>query len=167
MQWLKLYAWKFGDRGFKPRSGIQVSKKQKPPPPTYSWRFDIVGSLRDIEVECSASDRHGSNFKICVWRVITYHSSHHPQEVLVALFSLYLHKGGLKPHSFLRLHASQYQICGPTITAINHDDEHSYWFSSALYTYPQHVWLCALHRIASPCSFSTGYSASRIFSQHI
>ena len=27
VQWLKLPAWKFGDRGFEPRSGIQVSKK--------------------------------------------------------------------------------------------------------------------------------------------
>ena len=29
MQWLKLPAWKVGDRGFEPRSGIQVAKKQK------------------------------------------------------------------------------------------------------------------------------------------
>ena len=28
MQWLKLSAWKVGDRGFERRSGIQVSKKQ-------------------------------------------------------------------------------------------------------------------------------------------
>ena len=28
VQWLKLSAWKVGDRGFEPRSGIQVSKKQ-------------------------------------------------------------------------------------------------------------------------------------------
>ena len=28
MQWLKLPAWEVGDPGFKPRSGIQVSKKQ-------------------------------------------------------------------------------------------------------------------------------------------
>ena len=28
VQWLKLPAWKVGDRGFEPRSGIQVSKKQ-------------------------------------------------------------------------------------------------------------------------------------------
>ena len=33
----------------------------------------------------------------CVWRTV---SSHHPQEVLLAQFSLYLHKGGLKPDSF-------------------------------------------------------------------
>ena len=45
----------------------------------------------------SASDRHGSNFESCVWRT---ESSHHPQEVLLAQFSLYVHKGGLKPDSF-------------------------------------------------------------------
>ena len=28
------------------------------------------------------------------------HSSHHPHEVLLAQFSLYVHRGGLKPHSF-------------------------------------------------------------------
>ena len=28
------------------------------------------------------------------------YSSHHPQEVLLAQFSLYVHKGGLKPDSF-------------------------------------------------------------------
>ena len=53
---------------------------------------------RDREVACSASDRQGSNFESCVWRTV---SSHHPQEVLLAQFSLYLHKGGLKPDSFL------------------------------------------------------------------
>ena len=57
----------------------------------------IVGSLRDREVACSASDRQGSNFESCVWRAV---SSHLPQEVLLALFSLYVHKGGLKPDSF-------------------------------------------------------------------
>ena len=28
------------------------------------------------------------------------HSSHHPQEVILAQFSLYVHKGGIKPDSF-------------------------------------------------------------------
>ena len=28
VQWLKLHVWKVGDRGFAPRSGIQLSKKQ-------------------------------------------------------------------------------------------------------------------------------------------
>ena len=53
-------------------------------------KVSIVGSLRDREVACSASDRQGSNFEL----------SHHPQEVLLAQFSLYVHEGGLKPDSF-------------------------------------------------------------------
>ena len=61
-------------------------------------RLSIVGSFRDRQVACSTSDRQGSNFESCVWR--TSHSSHHPQEVLLAQFSLYVHKGGLKPDSF-------------------------------------------------------------------
>ena len=40
------------------------------------------------------------NFESCVWRTVSPHSSHHPQEVLLAQFSLYVHKGGLKPDSF-------------------------------------------------------------------
>ena len=60
-------------------------------------KVSIMGSLRDREVACSASDRQGSNFESCVWRKV---SSHHPQEVLLAQFSLYVHKGGLKPDSF-------------------------------------------------------------------
>ena len=50
--------------------------------------------------ESSASDRQGSNFDSCVWRTVSSQSSHHPQEVLLAQFSLYVHKGGLKPDLF-------------------------------------------------------------------
>ena len=57
-------------------------------------KVSILGSLRDREVACSAS---GSNFESCVWRTVSSQSSHHPQEVLLAQFSLYVHKGGLKP----------------------------------------------------------------------
>ena len=63
-------------------------------------KVSIVGSLRDREVACSTSDRQGSNFESCVWRTVSSQSSHHPQEVLLAQFSLYVHKGGLKPDSF-------------------------------------------------------------------
>ena len=63
-------------------------------------KVSIVGSLRDREVACSASDRQGSNFESCVWRTVSSQSSHHPQEVLLAQFSLYVYKGGLKPDSF-------------------------------------------------------------------
>ena len=63
-------------------------------------KVSIVGSLRDREVACSASDRQGSNFESCVWRTVSSQSSHHPQEVLLAQFSLYVHRSGLKPDSF-------------------------------------------------------------------
>ena len=63
-------------------------------------KVSIVGSLRDREVACSASDRQGTNFESCVWRTVSSQSSHHPQEVLLAQLSLYVHKGGLMPNSF-------------------------------------------------------------------
>ena len=46
------------------------------------------------------SSVHGlrpQGFKSCVWRAV---SSHHPQEIILAQFSLYVHKGGPKPDSF-------------------------------------------------------------------
>ena len=51
---------------------------------------------RDREVVSSASDRQGSNFETCVWRAVSSRSPYHPQELLLAQFSLYVHKGGLK-----------------------------------------------------------------------
>ena len=63
-------------------------------------KLSIVGSLCDREVECSTSNRQGTNFESCVWRTVSSHSSHHPQEVLLAQFSVYVHKGGQKPDSF-------------------------------------------------------------------
>ena len=63
-------------------------------------KVSIVGSLRDREVACSASDRQGSNFESCVWRTVSAQSSHHPHEVLLAQFSLYVHEGGLNTNLF-------------------------------------------------------------------
>ena len=98
--------WWLAPLPFTPESGIRfpvsaVWKKQKMflPHPRVNW-ISIVGSLRDREVACSASDRQGPNFESCVWRTVSSQSSHHPQEVLLAQFSLYVHKGGLKPDSF-------------------------------------------------------------------
>ena len=42
--------------------------------PAHSWRFNIVGSLCDREVMCSASDHQCSNFESCVWRAVASHS---------------------------------------------------------------------------------------------
>ena len=77
--------------------GLQETKMFLPHPRV---KVSIVGSLHDREVACSASDRQGSNLESCVWRTVSSQSSHHPQEVLLAQFSLYVHKGGLKPDSF-------------------------------------------------------------------
>ena len=82
------------DRGSVPGlGGLKETKLFLPHPRV---KVSIVGSLRDREVACSASDRQGS----CVWRTVSSQSSHLPQEVLLAQFSLYVHKGGLKPDSF-------------------------------------------------------------------
>ena len=80
--------------------GLRGLKETKLFLPHPRVKVSIVGSLRDREVACSASDRQGSNFESCVWRTVSSQSSHHPQEVLLAQFSLYVHKGGLKPDSF-------------------------------------------------------------------
>ena len=64
--------------------GLKETKMFLPHP---CVKLSIVGSLRDREVACSASDRQGSNFESCVWRTVSSHSSHHPQEVLLAQFS--------------------------------------------------------------------------------
>ena len=77
--------------------GLKETKMFLPHPRV---KVSIVGSLHDREVACSASDRQGSNFESCVWRTVSSQSSHHPQEVLLAQFSQYVHKGGLKPDSF-------------------------------------------------------------------
>ena len=48
----------------------------------------MVESLRDQEIKCSASERQGSNFEVCVWKAVSCH------------LSAYVHQGCLKPHSF-------------------------------------------------------------------
>ena len=87
--------------------GLKETKMFLPHPRV---KVSIAGSLRDREVACSASDRQGSNFESCVWRIVSSQSSHHPQEVLLAQFSLYVHKGGLKPDSF-HLFATNGTVC--------------------------------------------------------
>ena len=59
--------------------GLKETKMFLPHPRV---KVSIVGSLRDREVACLASDRQGSNFESCVWRTVS---------------SLYVHKGGSKP----------------------------------------------------------------------
>ena len=90
-------AFHAGVRGTVPGLGGLKETKMFLPHPRV--KVSIVGSLRDREVACSASDRQGSKFKSCVWRTVSSQSSHQPQ-VLLAQFSLYVHKGGLKLDSF-------------------------------------------------------------------
>ena len=87
--------------------GLRETKRFLPHPRV---KLSIVGNLRDREVACSASDRQGSNFESCVWRTVSAHSSHHPQEVLLAQFTLFVHKGGLKPDSFIFLILRQIHV---------------------------------------------------------
>ena len=77
--------------------GLKETKMFLPHP---RLKLSIVGSFRDREVAYATSDRQDSNFESCVWRTVSSHLSHHLQEVLLAQFSLYVHKGGLKPDSF-------------------------------------------------------------------
>ena len=88
--------------------GLKETKMFLPHPRV---KISIVGSLRDREVAYSVSDRQGSNFESCVWRTVSSQSSHHPQEVLLAQFSLYVHKGGLKPDSFHFVFMTLQSIC--------------------------------------------------------
>ena len=92
-------------------SGLKETKMFLPHPRV---TVSIVGGLRDREVACSASDLQGSNFESCVWRTVSSQSSHHPQEVLLAQFSLYVHKGGLKPDSFhfIYINPNESDVCG-------------------------------------------------------
>ena len=84
--------WPWERGWFIPRSGIQFQKQNVSSPLT---RKDSI-----LWVACSASDRQGSNFEFCVWRLVLSHSFHHTQEVLLAQFSLHMHKGGLRRRSF-------------------------------------------------------------------
>ena len=104
--------------------GLKETKMFLPHPRV---KVSIVGSLRDREVACSASDHQGSNFESRVWRTVSSQSSHHPQEVLLAQFSLYVHKGGLKPDSFhlfqLPAHIYQMEQFSPNIYPLTNENK--------------------------------------------
>ena len=91
--------------------GLKVTEMFLPHPLV---NLSIVESLRDRMVVCSASDIQGLNFESCVWRTVSSHSSQYPQEVLLARFSLNVHKSGLKPDSFHFSHPCL------TLTALNY-----------------------------------------------
>ena len=151
--------------------GLGSLKESKMFLPHPRVKVSIVGSLRDREVACSASDRQGSNFESCVWRTVSSQSSHHPQEVLLAQFSLYVHKGGLKPDSFhfiftgvfpdklkiaevISIHKTQLENCRPisilpavskVIERVIFDQMHDYFHTSKLYLEGQYGFKKKLH----------------------
>ena len=90
VQWLKLPAWKIRDRRFKAHSALQVSKKQYVSSPLTRNDSIFVGNLRDRKVVCS--DGQCLNFDSYVCRVMSSYSLHHPQEVLQAYVSQYVHR---------------------------------------------------------------------------
>ena len=54
-------------------------------------------------------------FLILCLGAVSSHSSHHPREILLAQFSLYVHKSGLKPDSFhFFFYADNFVNYGPT-----------------------------------------------------
>ena len=104
VQWLKLPAWEIGDCRFEPRSGIQVSKK-------ISKKKQNVSSLLtckdSILYESSVTENWQARPQTARVRilclddsVISFISPSSLQEVLLAQFSLYVHKGCIKPHLF-------------------------------------------------------------------
>ena len=95
-----------------------------------------MGSLHNREVAYAASDRQGSKFEYCVWRTVSPHSSHHPQEVLLAQFSLHLHKGGLNPHSFHFIHR-EHNDEQLYMVHLN-PREHNMWILKTFYLCPSH-----------------------------
>ena len=86
MQWLKLPAWKVGDRVFEPHSGLQISKKHNVSSSLSCEDPILWGACvtESVWPQCP-------NFKSCVWRAVSSNSSHHPEEVHLERFSLCVH----------------------------------------------------------------------------
>ena len=61
MQWLKLPAWKVGDRGFEPHFGLQVSKKQNVSSPLTRKNSILWGTSGG---SAALSALHG-NIRVC------------------------------------------------------------------------------------------------------
>ena len=64
--------------------GLGGLKRTKMFLPHLLVKLIIVGSCRDRKVACSASDLQGLNLNSCDWRAVSSHSSHHPQQIILA-----------------------------------------------------------------------------------
>ena len=87
---------------------------------------------------------------------VSSHSFHHPQEVLLVQSSLYVHKGGIKPHSFI-----QNLIQSDLGHKASHDIESLREEETYAPLKPEY-----LEREASPSSDVTGGSTGR-YTRHI
>ena len=88
MPWLNLPAWKVEDRGFEPHSGLRVSKKQNVSSPL--TRNDSILWRASVTERCRV--RH-QTARARILKSVSGGQCH-------LIYSLYVHKGGLKPHSF-------------------------------------------------------------------
>ena len=86
------------------------------------------------EGACSNSDPQCSNFKSCVWRAVSSHLSHHPQEVLLALFSLSVHKGGRYFHFILLLNCRVHYVNSYSFVDISWGNCKPYIFKALIST---------------------------------
>ena len=80
--------------------GLKETKMFLPRPRV---KVSIVGTLRDREVACTASDRQGSNSESCVWRTVLSQSSHHSQDQLYNNVVLLLRAMSAKSKTHLSL----------------------------------------------------------------
>ena len=64
--------------------------------------------------------RHpGFEFRILCVEGSVISLSHHPQEVFLARFSLYVHKSGIKPDSFHFIYLAGYSVNDTDFTPVN------------------------------------------------
>ena len=74
----------------------------------------VVDLQYEIYIQCISVQPW---LEFCIWWAVSSHSSHHPQEVLLAQFSRYDHKGGLKPHS---TYATLVQLCTNALCSLRY-----------------------------------------------
>ena len=79
----------------RPRSCIQISKRLN----AHSWRFSIV----TLWPRGSANGLKPPGFGLYAQWAVSSDSPHHPQEVLLVEFNMYVHSDDLKPHSFISI----------------------------------------------------------------
>ena len=100
MQWLKLPAWKVGNRGFEPHSGLQVSKKQNVSSPltlkdSILWGASVAkGMCARLQIARARILNHVSGGS-----AISFTSPF--SEGSPVQFSLYVHKGGLNHTQYI------------------------------------------------------------------